>query len=58
MLSFYAEGLLTLHPTPKLEDHPLSFVCGCLEISITKMIKDMLSMENYKNAHMVTSTVF
>jgi hypothetical protein len=27
---FYGEGLLTLRPTPKLEDHPLPFVRGCL----------------------------
>ena len=27
---FYGEGLLALHPTPKLEDHPLSAVCDCL----------------------------
>jgi hypothetical protein len=29
-LFFYGEGLLTPRPTPKLEDHPLSFVRGCL----------------------------
>ena len=28
--SFYGEGLLEPHPTPKLEDHPLSPVCDCL----------------------------
>jgi hypothetical protein len=27
---FYGEGLLASCPTPKLEDHPLSFVRGCL----------------------------
>jgi hypothetical protein len=27
---FYGEGLLAPHPTPKLEDHPLSFVRGCI----------------------------
>jgi hypothetical protein len=27
---FYGDGLLALRPTPKLEDHPLSFVCSCL----------------------------
>jgi hypothetical protein len=27
---FYGEGLLAPHPTSKLEDHPLSFVRGCL----------------------------
>jgi hypothetical protein len=27
---FYGEGLLAPRPTPKLEDHPLSFVRGCL----------------------------
>jgi hypothetical protein len=27
---FYGEGLLAPSPTPKLEDHPLSFVQGCL----------------------------
>jgi hypothetical protein len=26
----YSEGLLVPHPTPKLEDHPLLFVRGCL----------------------------
>jgi hypothetical protein len=30
MLVFYGEGLLAPRPTPKLEDHPLSFVRGCL----------------------------
>jgi hypothetical protein len=30
MLAFYGKGLLTLRPTPKLEDYPLSFVRGCL----------------------------
>jgi hypothetical protein len=30
MLAFYGEGLLAPRPTPKLEDHPLSFVRGCL----------------------------
>jgi hypothetical protein len=27
---FYGEGLLAPRPTPKLEDHPLSFIRGCL----------------------------
>jgi hypothetical protein len=27
---FHSEGLLTPRPTPKLEDHPLSFGRGCL----------------------------
>jgi hypothetical protein len=27
---FYGEGLLDPRPTPKLEDHPLLFVRGCL----------------------------
>jgi hypothetical protein len=27
---FYGEGLLAPRPTPKLEDHPLSSVHGCL----------------------------
>jgi hypothetical protein len=27
---FYEEGLLAPHPTPKLEDRPLTFVRGCL----------------------------
>jgi hypothetical protein len=27
---FYSDGLLVPCPTPKLEDHPLSFVRGCL----------------------------
>jgi hypothetical protein len=29
-LVFYGVGLLAPRPTPKLEDHPLSFVRGCL----------------------------
>jgi hypothetical protein len=29
-LIFYGEELLAPHPTPKLEDHPLSAVCDCL----------------------------
>jgi hypothetical protein len=29
-LVFYGEGLLAKRPTPKLEDHPLSFVRGCI----------------------------
>jgi hypothetical protein len=28
--AFYGEGLLAPRPTSKLEDHPLSFVRGCL----------------------------
>jgi hypothetical protein len=28
--NFYGEGLLAPRSTPKLEDHPLSAVCGCL----------------------------
>jgi hypothetical protein len=28
--NFYGEGLLAPRPTPKLEDHPLSAVRGCL----------------------------
>jgi hypothetical protein len=31
-LFFYNEGLLAPRPTPKLEDHPLSFFRGCLFI--------------------------
>jgi hypothetical protein len=27
---WFSLGLLAPRPTPKLEDHPLSFVCGCL----------------------------
>jgi hypothetical protein len=27
---FYGDGLLAPRPTPKLEDHPSSAVCGCL----------------------------
>jgi hypothetical protein len=30
MLAFYGEVLLAPRPTPKLEDHPLSIVRGCL----------------------------
>ena len=29
-INFYGEELLAPHPTPKLEDHPLSAVCDCL----------------------------
>jgi hypothetical protein len=29
-LFFYGEGLFAPRPTPKLDDHPLSFVRGCL----------------------------
>jgi hypothetical protein len=29
-LFFYGEGLSAPYPTPKLEDHPLSFVHGCI----------------------------
>jgi hypothetical protein len=28
--NFYGEGLLSPHPNPKLEDHPLSAVRDCL----------------------------
>jgi hypothetical protein len=31
-LFFTVKGLLAPRPTPKLRDHPLSFVCGCLLI--------------------------
>jgi hypothetical protein len=30
IIIFYGEELLAPHPTPKLEDHPLSAVCDCL----------------------------
>jgi hypothetical protein len=30
MVSFYGEELLAPHPTPKLEDHPLSAVRDCI----------------------------
>ena len=29
-IRFYGEELLAPHPTPKLQDHPLSAVCGWL----------------------------
>jgi hypothetical protein len=32
MLAFYGEGLLATCPTPKLEDHPLSFVQPMLRL--------------------------
>jgi hypothetical protein len=31
----YGERFITLHPTPKLEDHPLSVVHDCLNIVFT-----------------------
>jgi hypothetical protein len=30
MVIFYSEELLALHPTPKMEDHPLPAACDCL----------------------------
>jgi hypothetical protein len=30
ILFFYSEELLAPCPTPKLYNHPMSFVCGCL----------------------------
>jgi hypothetical protein len=38
--SFYGEVLLAPRPTPKLEDHPLSSVCGSLFNVFAVSIRD------------------
>jgi hypothetical protein len=54
---FYGEGLLAPHPTPKLEDHPLSAVRGCLIILITAAlhIGSRSSIRNLRTHHAVVT---
>ena len=50
-----AEGLLAPHPTPKLEDHPSSAVCGCLFklFTATLHIGGRSSIRNPRTCHAI-----
>ena len=52
---FYREGLLAPHPTPKLEDHPLSAVHDCLFnlFAATLHIGGRSSIRNLRTRHAV-----
>jgi hypothetical protein len=57
MIDFYSEGLLAQHPTPKLEDHPLSavrdfiqYICSC-----TPYLEAFFSIHNLKLCHAVVT---
>jgi hypothetical protein len=43
---FYGDGLLAPRPTPKREDHPLSFVRGCLFNIFAYKIQNVAESEN------------
>jgi len=51
--SFYDEELLAPHPTPKLEDHPLSAVRNCLFniFAATLHIGGRSSIHNLRTCH-------
>jgi len=56
---FYGEELLAPHPTPKLEDHPVSAVRDCLFniFAATLLIGGRTSIRNPRTHHaMVTGT--
>jgi len=58
---FYREGLLAPHPTPKLEDHPLSAVRESLLnlFAATHLIGGRSSIRNLRTRHaVVTATHF
>jgi hypothetical protein len=52
--SFYGEALSTPRPTPKLEDHPLSAVRGCLFITFLYNITQ--NILKYVTSHQEGST--
>jgi hypothetical protein len=53
MFAFYGEGLLAPRPTPKLGDHPLSFVRGVLFNIFTAnlQLEDFSSIRNPRKRH-------
>jgi hypothetical protein len=57
MLAFYGEGLLAPRPTPKLEDHPLSFVRGCLFniFAANLQLEAVPSIHNPRTCHAVVT---
>ena len=54
---FHGEELLEPHPTPKLEDHPLSAVHDCLFnlFTVTLHIRGRSSIRNLKTRHAVVT---
>jgi hypothetical protein len=54
---FYGEGLLAPRPTPKLEDHPLSFVRGCLfhTFAANLQLEAVPSIRNPRTRHAVVT---
>ena len=57
MIRFYGEELLTPRPTPKLEDHPLSFVRDCFFniFAATFHIGGRFSFRNLRTRHAVVT---
>ena len=57
LVSFYGEELLTPHPTPKLEDQPLSAVRDCLFniFAATLHIGGHSSIRNQRTRHVVVT---
>jgi hypothetical protein len=59
MTQFYGEELLTLRPTPKLEDHPLSAVRDCIFniFAATFHIGGRSSNRNLRTRHVVVTSI-
>ena len=57
MIRFYSEELLAPHPTPKLEDHPLSAVPDCLfnRFATVLHIGGRSSLRNVRTRHAVVT---
>jgi len=57
-IHFYGEELLAPHPTPNLEDHPLSAVRDCLFniFAVTLHIGGRPSIHNLRTRHAITGT--
>jgi hypothetical protein len=55
----YGEGLLAPRPTPKLEDHPLSFVRGCLFnlFAVNFQLEAVPSIRNPRTRHALVLNV-
>jgi hypothetical protein len=55
MLTFYGERLLAPRPSPKLDDHPLSFVRGGLFniFAANLQLEAVLSIRNPRTRHAV-----
>jgi hypothetical protein len=56
---FYGEGLLAPRPTPKLVDHPLLFVRGCLFniFAVNLQLEAVPSIRNPRTRHAVVTRV-